>query len=59
MAQAVRNLLAMREIQEMCVLSLSWEDPLEENVASHSSVLIWRTEESGGLLQSIGSQSQT
>ena len=42
MAQAVKNLLAMQETQEMWVLSLSWEDPLEENVASHSSVLTWR-----------------
>ena len=40
------------------VQSLSWEDPLEEGMATHSSVLAWRipwTEELGGL-QSIGSQ---
>ena len=39
-------------------LILGWEDPLEEGVATHSSVLAWRipwTEKSGGL-QSIVSQ---
>ena len=39
-------------------LSLVWEDPLEEAVANHSSILAWRipwTEEPG-LLQSMGSQ---
>ena len=38
--------------------SLSWEDPLEEEMANHSSILAWEipwTEEPGGL-QSIGSQ---
>ena len=41
--------------------SLGWEDPLEEGVASHSSILAWRipwTEEPGRL-QSTGSQGQT
>ena len=36
----------------MCVLSLSWEDPLEEGMATHSSILAWRipwTEEPGWL----------
>ena len=46
----------------MQFLSLGWEDPLEEGMATHSSVLIWRipwTEKPGGL-QSMGSQkSQT
>ena len=40
------------------VRSLGWEDPLEEGMATHSSVLSWRiasTEEPGGL-QSMGSQ---
>ena len=40
------------------VQSLGWEDPLEEDMATHSSILAWRnpwTEESGGL-QSIASQ---
>ena len=43
---------------EMQVQSLGWEDPLEKEMASHSSILAWRipwTEEPGGL-QSIGSQ---
>ena len=38
--------------------SLGWEDPLEEGVATHSSILAWRVpwmDEPGGL-QSIGSQ---
>ena len=37
---------------DMCVRPLSWEDPLEEAMATHSSVLAWRiswTEEPGGL----------
>ena len=41
--------------------SLGWEDPLEEGMTTHSSILAWRipwTEEPGGL-QSMGSQSQT
>ena len=51
----VKNLPAM---QETGVQSLSWEDPLEEGIATHSSILAWRilwTEEPGGL-QSMGSQ---
>ena len=39
MAQTVRNLLAM---WETWVQSLGWEDPLEEGMATHSSVLAWR-----------------
>ena len=42
---------------EMWVQSLSWEDPLEKEMATHSSILAWKiswTEESGGL-QSMGS----
>ena len=44
--------------QETWVRSLSQEDPLEEGMATHSSILAWRipwTEEPGGL-QSAGSQ---
>ena len=52
----------MQEILEMWVPSLDWEDPLEEEMATHSSILAWEipwTEEPGGL-QSMGSQnSQT
>ena len=36
----------------MWVQSLGWEDPLEEEIATHSSILAWkipRTDESGGL----------
>ena len=54
-AQMVKNLLA---IQETWVWSLGGEDPLEKEMATHSSILAWRilwTEEPGGL-QSIGSQ---
>ena len=54
-AQWQRILLAEQEMQ---VLSLGWEDPLEEEMATHSSVLAWEipwTEEPGGL-QSMGSQ---
>ena len=45
-------------IQETWVWSLGWEDPLEDGMAAHSSILAWRiqwTEEPGGL-QSTGSQ---
>ena len=48
----------MQEAQEMCVQSLGQEDPLEKDMATHSSILAWkipRTEEPGGL-QSLGSQ---
>ena len=58
MALAVKNLPAMQEIKETKVLSLGWEDPLEEDLATCSSILAWRipwTEEPGGL-QSVGSQ---
>ena len=58
----VKNLPAMQEPQEMWVRSLGQEDPLEEGMATHISILAWRilwTEESGGL-QPMGSQkSQT
>ena len=52
-----RPCLLMQEMQETWVGSLGREDPLEEGMATHSSVLAWRipwTEESGRL-QSIGS----
>ena len=38
-AQMVKNLHAMQEIQ---VQSLSQEDPLEEGMATYSSILVWR-----------------
>ena len=58
MAQRVKNLPAMQETQETWVQSLSWEDPLEEEMATHSSILSWEipwTEEPGGF-QSKGSK---
>ena len=57
MAQWVKNPPAMQETKEIRVPSLGGEDPLEEEMATHSSILaqkIPRTEESGEL-QSIGS----
>ena len=54
-AQTVKHLSA---VQETWVLSLGWEDPLEKEMAAHSSTLAWKipwTEETGGL-QSMGSQ---
>ena len=39
---AVKNLPANQEMQETQVLSLGWEDPLEENMATHFSILAWR-----------------
>ena len=55
-AQQVKNPPAMRETQERQVRSLGQEDPLEKDMATHSSILAWgisRTEEPGGL-QSTG-----
>ena len=54
----VKNPPAMQEPQETQVQFLGQEDPLEEGMATHSSILAWRipwTEEPGGL-QSTGSQ---
>ena len=48
----------MQETQEMKVQSLSWEDTLEKEMATHTSILAWKipwTEEPSGL-QSMGSQ---
>ena len=52
MAQLVKNLLAMQETQ---VRSLGQEDPLEKEMATHSSTLAWRilwTEEPRGIAKS-------
>ena len=54
----VKNLPAMQELQETQVWSLGWEDPLEKDMVTHSSILAWKipwTEEPGRL-QSVGSQ---
>ena len=56
MAQMVKHLPTM---QETWVRSLGQEDPLEKEMATHSSTLAWKipwTEEHGRLLQSMGSQ---
>ena len=48
----------MQEMQETQVQSLGWEEPLEKEMAAHSSILAWKipwTEETGGL-QSMWSQ---
>ena len=57
-AQKIKNLLA---VQETWIQYLGRDDPLEKEIATHSSILAWkipRTEESGGLpfmgLQRIG-----
>ena len=54
-AKAVKNLPAM---QETWVRSLGWEDPLEEGMATHSSILPWRIlwREGPVGLQSMGLQ---
>ena len=49
----------MQEMQETEIWSLGWEDPLEEGMETHSSILAWRilwAEEAGGLqsMQSHG-----
>ena len=57
-AQTVKRLSTMQETQ---VRALGWEDPLEKEMAIHSSTIAWkipRTEEPGRL-QSMGSQSRT
>jgi len=60
-AQWVKNPPAMQKTQETWVQFLGWEDPLEEGMATHSSILAWRvswTEKPGGLqftwLQRVG-----
>ena len=53
----VKNPPALQEPQETRVQSLGWQDPLEEGMAIHSSILVgipW-TEKPGGL-QTMGSQ---
>ena len=55
MAQWVKNLPAKQETQVTQIQSLGWEDPLEEEMATHFSILAWTvpwTEE----LQSMASQ---
>ena len=52
----VQNVKSLPAMQETWVQFLGWKDPLEKEIATHSSILAWRipwTEEPGGL-QSIG-----
>ena len=63
---AVNNSPAMQKTKETWVRSLDWEDPLEEGMATHSSICAWRipwTEEPGGLrsmgLQRVGHDGAT
>ena len=55
MAQRVKRLPAVRETR---VRSLGWEDPLEKEMATHSSSVAWKIPwmEESGRLQSMGSQ---
>ena len=50
MSQTVKNLPAMLETW---VCSLGWEDPLEEGMATHSSILAWRIPMDRGTWQAI------
>ena len=54
-AQSVKNMPA---VQETRVRFLRWEDPLEKEMATHSSILVWTVPwiEEPGRLQSMGSQ---
>ena len=55
----IKNLLAMQETK---IHSMGWEDPLEKEMATHSSILAWRISwtEEPGRLQSMGvTKSQT
>ena len=56
MAQWIKNMSAIRETLKIQVRFLGREDPLEEGVATHSSILAWRIQgtEEPGRLQSIG-----
>ena len=58
---AVKNLSAMQEMQETWIQSPSQENPLEEETATHSSILAWESPwtQEPGRLQSMGSQSWT
>ena len=61
MAQRVKNLPAMKEIQEMQVQSLGQEDPLEKEMVTDSSVHAWEipVTEEPGRLQSRVARSRT
>ena len=50
--------MCTKQMQKTQVQFLDWEDPLEKEMATHSSILAWRTPwtEEPGRLQSMGSQ---
>ena len=54
-------IMNLPEIQEMWVQSLGPEDPLEEEMATHSSILAWEIQwtEEPGRLESMESQEST
>ena len=54
----IKNPPAMQESQETQVRSMGQEDPLEDEMATHSNILVWRISWTveAGRLQSIGSQ---
>ena len=58
MAEQIKNPPAMQETQEMQVWSLGQKDPVEEEMATHSSIFAWKIPraEEPDCLQSIGSQ---
>ena len=58
MTKMVKTRPALQETQETRVQSLGWEDPLEKEMVTHSSILAWAIPwtEDPGRLQSIGSQ---
>ena len=58
MGSVVKNLPAVQEIQETWVLSLGWEDPLKEEMATITSIVTWEVPwtEEPGRVQSMGSQ---
>ena len=55
---AVKDLAAVQELQEMQVQSLGWEESLEENMVTYSSILAWEMPraEKPSRLQSMRSQ---
>ena len=62
MAQQVKDLPAMEEMQETWVQSLGWEDTLEEERATHSRILAWKipwTEEFGRLVHGVAESDMT
>ena len=58
LAQQVKNLPEVQETQEMRVWSLGGEDPMQEKMATHSTILVWKIQrkKEPGRLKSKGSQ---